>query len=46
MAPAALLGPLAAYVDLDGPLLLSEDRDPGIRYEGSTMYPAPPELWG
>ena len=46
MAPASLLGSLAAYVDLDGPLLLKEDRDPGILYEGSTMHPPPPELWG
>ena len=46
MAPAFFLGPLAAYVDLDGPLLLKEDREPGILYEGSTMQPPPPELWG
>ena len=46
MAPAALLGSLAAYVDLDGPLLLTDDRDPGIEYVDSMMQPAPPELWG
>ncbi len=46
MAPAFFLGALAAYVDLDGPLLLSEDRDPGILYENSVMYPPPAELWG
>jgi len=46
MAPAFFLGSLAAYVDLDGPLLLHEDREPGILYEGSTMHPPPPELWG
>lgn len=46
MAPASLLAGLAQFVDLDGPLLLSEDRDPGIRYVDSTMHPPPPELWG
>jgi len=46
MAPAALLGPLAAYVDLDGPLLLSEDRENGFVYENSLMKPASRELWG
>ena len=45
MAPAFLLAPWADFVDLDGPLLLSRDREPGFRYEGSTMYPAPHELW-
>jgi L-alanine-DL-glutamate epimerase-like enolase superfamily enzyme len=46
MAPAMLLTPLAAVVDLDGPLLLKEDRTPGIRFEGSLMHPPPPALWG
>lgn len=46
MAPAALLAPMAAVVDLDGPLMLARDREPGIRYEGGTMMPAPPALWG
>jgi L-Ala-D/L-Glu epimerase len=46
MAPALLLAQGADFVDLDGPLLLARDRDPGLRYEGSTVYPPPPELWG
>jgi L-alanine-DL-glutamate epimerase-like enolase superfamily enzyme len=46
MAPAFLLSPLADFIDLDGPLLLKKDRDPGIRFEGSLMYPPPRELWG
>ncbi|MEE7458727.1 dipeptide epimerase [Methylorubrum populi] len=46
MAPAMLLAHHAAYVDLDGPLLLARDREPALRYEGSTVYPPPPELWG
>jgi L-Ala-D/L-Glu epimerase len=46
MAPASLIGQMADYVDLDGPLLLARDREPGLRYEGSTMYPPEPDLWG
>ena len=46
MAPAALMGAMAAFVDLDGPLLLDRDREPGIRYEGSIMHPPPAGLWG
>ena len=46
MAPAFLLAPLAEVIDLDGPLLLKEDRVPAIRFEGSLMQPPPPGLWG
>ena len=46
MAPAMLLTPLAAFVDLDGPLLLSQDRSPAIRYDGSVMHPPAAALWG
>ncbi len=46
MAPAMLVAGLSSFVDLDGPLLLAEDRDPAIRFDGSLMHPAPPELWG
>jgi L-alanine-DL-glutamate epimerase-like enolase superfamily enzyme len=46
MAPALLVAQHAAFVDLDGPLLLATDRDPALRYEGSTIYPPDPELWG
>lgn len=46
MAPAQLLASRSRWVDLDGPLLLQRDRSPGIRFEGSTMWPAPRELWG
>ncbi|MFC0239790.1 N-acetyl-D-Glu racemase DgcA [Rhodopseudomonas telluris] len=46
MAPAMLLTPHARFVDLDGPLLLARDRDSGLRYEASTVYPPTPELWG
>ena len=46
MAPAMLLTPQARFVDLDGPLLLARDRDGGLRYDGSLVYPPEPELWG
>ena len=46
MAPAMLVGQLADLVDLDGPLLLARDREPGISYEASEMQPPPAALWG
>jgi L-alanine-DL-glutamate epimerase-like enolase superfamily enzyme len=46
MAPAMLLAPEARYVDLDGPLLLARDREGGLRYEGSLVYPPEAALWG
>jgi len=46
MAPAMLLTPQARFVDLDGPLLLARDRDGGLRYDGSTVYPPEATLWG
>jgi L-alanine-DL-glutamate epimerase-like enolase superfamily enzyme len=46
MAPALLLAGLARFVDLDGPLLLAKDREPGLRYVGSRVLPPEPELWG
>ncbi len=46
MAPAVLVGQLASFVDLDGPLLLARDRIPGLSYEGSTLMPPAANLWG
>ena len=46
MAPAMLLAQTANWVDLDGPLLLAHDRIPGLRYNGTTIQPPKPELWG
>lgn len=46
MAPAVILAQRADWVDLDGPLLLARDRDPGLVYEGSLLLPPPPALWG
>lgn len=46
MAPAMMVGQGARYVDLDGPLLLAEDRAPGLSYDGAVVQPPAPELWG
>ena len=46
MAPALLLASDATLVDLDGPLLLTKDRDTPISYDARGMHPAPAELWG
>jgi L-alanine-DL-glutamate epimerase-like enolase superfamily enzyme len=46
IAPAMLLAQQARFVDLDGPLLLAGDRDGGLRYDGSTVYPPDAAFWG
>ena len=46
MAPALAIAQNADFVDLDGPLLLEQDREPGLRYEGSVVYPPNMRLWG
>ena len=46
MAPAMLLAQCARVVDLDGPLLLARDRENGLRYADSLIYPANSALWG
>lgn len=46
MAPALLVAQGARFVDLDGPLLLARDRQPGLPISGALIEPPPPELWG
>jgi L-alanine-DL-glutamate epimerase-like enolase superfamily enzyme len=46
VAPALLVAQQAEFVDLDGPLRLASDRASGLRYDGSTIHPADPKLWG
>ena len=46
MAPAHLVAQGARIVDLDGPLLLAEDRDPPMRHDAAGLHPADPALWG
>lgn len=46
MAPGTVIGQLCRFVDLDGPLLLSRDREPTLGYEKSTVQPTTPDIWG
>lgn len=46
MAPAMLVAQGVDLVDLDGPLLLAEDRDVPLRFDGSTVLPPAADLWG
>ncbi len=46
MAPAVLLAQGAAVVDLDGPLLLAEDRAVPLVYDEAGVHPPDAELWG
>ena len=46
MAPAVLIAAEADFADLDGPLLLARDREPGLVYEGSTIQQFGAEVWG
>ncbi len=46
MAPAVLVAQGAELVDLDGPLLLAEDRDPPLHYDDKGVHPPLPALWG
>lgn len=46
MAPAVLVAQGAEVVDLDGPLLLAEDRAHALQYDSAGVYPPAPELWG
>ena len=46
MAPALLIAQGASVVDLDGPLLLAKDREPGLTFVGSMIEPPEPALWG
>ncbi len=46
MAPALLLAGEADFVDLDGPLLLARDREPGLVFNQSVIQPYGAELWG
>jgi len=46
MAPAMLLAQGAEFVDLDGAMLLAKDREPGMKYTGSLIFPPHSTLWG
>jgi L-alanine-DL-glutamate epimerase-like enolase superfamily enzyme len=46
MAPAVLVAQTADETDLDGPLLLAQDRAHPLRYDAHGVHPSTPELWG
>jgi L-alanine-DL-glutamate epimerase-like enolase superfamily enzyme len=46
MAPAYVVGCLCDLVDIDGPLLLTNDRPAGLHYDRGMVRPFGPEVWG
>jgi L-alanine-DL-glutamate epimerase-like enolase superfamily enzyme len=46
MAPAILVAQGASVVDLDGPLLLAEDRDEPLIFDNAGVHPPSATLWG
>lgn len=46
MAPATILAQGVAYTDLDGPLLLAEDRDQPLQFDQDGVHPPSAALWG
>lgn len=46
MAPAVLVAQNAAVTDLDGPLLLAQDRPCALTYDTKHVHPPQPNLWG
>jgi L-alanine-DL-glutamate epimerase-like enolase superfamily enzyme len=46
IAPAVILAQEADWVALDAPLHLARDRQPGLRFDGSLVYPPNVSLWG
>ena len=46
MAPAVLVAQGAQIADLDGPLLLAEDRELPLRYDAAGVHPSDASLWG
>jgi L-alanine-DL-glutamate epimerase-like enolase superfamily enzyme len=46
MAPATLIAQGAVITDLDGPLLLAEDRDTPLVFDEKGVHPPSALLWG
>jgi L-alanine-DL-glutamate epimerase-like enolase superfamily enzyme len=46
MAPATLVAQGALVTDLDGPLLLAEDRDEPLLFDAAGVHPPKATLWG
>ncbi|MFO8127622.1 N-acetyl-D-Glu racemase DgcA [Yoonia sp.] len=46
MAPATILAQGVAFTDLDGPLLLAEDRKEPLKFDQDGVHPPAAALWG
>lgn len=46
MAPATLVAQGVAVTDLDGPLLLAQDRDHALTFDADGVHPPAAALWG
>lgn len=46
MAPATLVAQGAMFTDLDGPLLLAEDRAQPLKFDNAGVHPPETTLWG
>lgn len=45
MAPAFVVAQLCDFVDLDGPIFLERDREPGVGYDDGRIW-CPDDVWG
>lgn len=46
IAPAYCLSLICDFADLDSPLLLAHDREPGMEYRNGHVHPPSPDVWG
>jgi L-alanine-DL-glutamate epimerase-like enolase superfamily enzyme len=46
MAPNHVIAQFCRWIDIDGPLALVRDREHGLIYDDSIVFPPAPELWG
>lgn len=46
IAPAFVIAQMCRYVDIDGPLLLADDRAPGLSYDNGRVSAPKGALWG
>jgi L-alanine-DL-glutamate epimerase-like enolase superfamily enzyme len=47
MAPSHVIGQMCRFVDIDGPLLLAADIEPGLKYTSDGLvHPPLPDVWG
>lgn len=46
LAPSFVIGLMCRFVDLDGALLLANDTENGLTFDGGLVAPPSPDLWG